>query len=93
MVQNICAGQWGAPTLSIGTFCGMLAAIVCSTTESIGDYLATAKVCNLEKPPRHASNRGIMTEGIGGILAGLIGCCHSTTSYSSNLGFITVTNY
>ena len=84
-------GQWGPPVFSIGTLGGMIAAAVSSTTESVGDYIATCQVCHLAKPPKHATNRGILTEGFGGILAGVLGCCHSTTSYSSNLGFIRVT--
>lgn len=42
-------------------------------------------------PPIHAVNRGIGTEGIGCLLAGLFGTGNGTTSFSQNIGAIGVT--
>ena len=39
----------------------------------------------------HAINRGIGTEGVGCIIAGLWGTGNGTTSYSENIGAIGVT--
>ena len=67
---------------------GMLAATMASLIESIGDYYACARMCDLPAPPAHAINRGIAIEGLGGIIAGLYGSGGSTTSYSGNVGAI-----
>jgi solute carrier family 23 (nucleobase transporter), member 1 len=39
----------------------------------------------------HAINRGIGTEGIGCVIAGLLGTGNGTTSYSENIGAIGIT--
>ncbi|KAK2148012.1 hypothetical protein LSH36_521g01021 [Paralvinella palmiformis] len=84
-------GRWGWPTADLGVFAGMLAATVTSIIESIGDYYATADMCSIPLPPKHALNRGIAAEGFGGVLAGLLSAAHATTSYSSTVGFIGIT--
>ena len=67
---------------------GMMAATMSSVMESIGDYYATARVCGVPTPPKHAINRGIAMEGAASMFSGLIGTCHATTSYSNVIGFI-----
>jgi hypothetical protein len=42
-------------------------------------------------PPPHAISRGIGTEGLGCLLAGLLGTGNGTTSYSENIGAIGIT--
>ena len=42
-------------------------------------------------PPNHAIYRGIGTEGLGCIIAGMFGSGNGTTSYSENIGAIGVT--
>lgn len=42
-------------------------------------------------PPTHAINRGIGTEGIGCMIAGLWGTGNGTTSYSGNIGILGIT--
>ena len=69
----------------------MLAGVVASAIESIGDYFACARLSGAPPPPTHAINRGIGTEGIGCIIAGIIGSGNGTTSYSENIGAIGVT--
>ena len=70
---------------------GMLAGVIASAIESIGDYYACARLANARPPPIHAINRGIAVEGIGCVLAGLWGSGNGTTSYSENIGAIGVT--
>ena len=53
------SGQFGWPTFGAGAFVGFLAATFSSIIESIGDYYAAAKICNVPPPPRHSMNRGI----------------------------------
>ena len=83
--------QWGWPTVSIAGVLGMLAGVVASAIESIGDYYACARLSGAPPPPTHAINRGIGTEGLGCIIAGIIGSGNGTTSYSENIGAIGVT--
>ncbi|XP_047476945.1 solute carrier family 23 member 1-like isoform X1 [Penaeus chinensis] len=84
-------GQWGAPTVSVAGVFGMLAGVLASMIESVGDYYACARLAGAPPPPTHAVNRGIGIEGIGCILAGVWGTGNGTTSYSENIGAIGVT--
>lgn len=38
------AGQWGLPVVSVAGVMGMLAGVVASIVESVGDYYACAKL-------------------------------------------------
>lgn len=51
-------GQFGWPTVSIAGTCGMIAGVLASVMESIGDYYACALQADAGKPPKHAINRG-----------------------------------
>ncbi|KAK8751547.1 hypothetical protein OTU49_009084 [Cherax quadricarinatus] len=83
--------QWGVPIVSLAGTLGMLAGVLASIVESIGDYFACARLAGAPPPPKHAINRGIWIEGLGTILAGLWGTGSGTTSYSQNIGAIGVT--
>ncbi|XP_078378058.1 solute carrier family 23 member 2-like isoform X1 [Oculina patagonica] len=84
-------GQWGMPTVSAAGVFGMLAGVLASIIKSVGDYYACARLSGAPPPPKHAINRGIGMEGIGGVLAGAFGAGNSTTSYSQNIGAIGIT--
>ena len=53
-------GQWGLPTVTVAGFVAMLATIVASIIESVGDYHACAKLSELPRPPTHAINRFVL---------------------------------
>lgn len=59
--------------------------------ESVGDYYACARLVGAPPPPRHAINRGIGIEGLGCLLAGAWGTGNGTTSYSENVGALSIT--
>ncbi|XP_077599524.1 solute carrier family 23 member 1 [Stigmatopora nigra] len=84
-------GQWGMPTVSVSSVLGMMAGVLASTMESIGDYYACARLSGAPPPPTHAINRGIAVEGIGCILSGLWGTGNGTTSYSQNIAALGIT--
>lgn len=88
---EICTGQvvWPKPTVT--AFFGMLAAVVASTVESLGDYSACASLCQVPTPPAHAINRGIAVEGLGGVLSCIWGTGTGTASYSTNVVVIGIT--
>ena len=69
----------------------MLAGVLASAIESVGDYYACARLSGAPPPPVHAINRGIGTEGVACVLAGLMGTGNGTTSYSENIGAIGIT--
>ncbi|XP_067656669.1 solute carrier family 23 member 1-like [Haliotis asinina] len=83
-------GQFGLPSFSLAVFVGFLSAFCASMIESVGDYFATAKACQVAPPPDHAVNRGILMEGLCGLLGGAIGTGHATTSYSTDIAAISV---
>ncbi|GFO34290.1 solute carrier family 23 member 1 [Plakobranchus ocellatus] len=83
--------QWGLPTVSASAVFGMLAGVLASIMESIGDYYACARLSGAPPPPPSAVNRGIAMEGIGCLLVGLFGTGNGTTSYSQNVGAIGTT--
>ncbi|KAJ8313820.1 hypothetical protein KUTeg_008381 [Tegillarca granosa] len=84
-------GQWGVPTVSVAGVFGMLAGVLASMVESVGDYYACARLAGAPPPPFHAVNRGIGIEGISCVLAGAWGSGNGTTSYSENVGAIGIT--
>ncbi|KAK3753040.1 hypothetical protein QZH41_008770 [Actinostola sp. cb2023] len=84
-------GQWGLPTVSAAGVFGMLAGVLASIIESVGDYYACARLSGALPPPKHAINRGIGIEGIGCFITGIWGTGNGTTSYSENIGAISIT--
>ena len=59
--------------------------------ESVGDYYAAAKCCQVMPPPDHAMSRGILMEGISSFVSGAVGAAHACTSYSGNIALLTLT--
>ncbi|XP_012905620.1 solute carrier family 23 member 1 isoform X2 [Mustela putorius furo] len=84
-------GQWGLPTISLAGVFGIIAGVISSMVESVGDYYACARLVGAPPPPRHAVNRGIGIEGLGCLLAGAWGTGNGTTSYSENVGALGIT--
>ncbi|XP_061892062.1 xan_ur_permease domain-containing protein isoform X2 [Entelurus aequoreus] len=84
-------GQWGMPTVSLAGVVGILAGVISSMIESVGDYHACAKLSGAPPPPKHAISRGIGIEGLGCLLAGAWGTGNGTTSYSENVGALGIT--
>ena len=46
------------PTVTLPAVFGMLAGVLASMVESIGDYYACARMAQVPPPPMHAVNRG-----------------------------------
>ncbi|XP_076848497.1 xan_ur_permease domain-containing protein isoform X2 [Brachyhypopomus gauderio] len=84
-------GQWGTPAVSLAGVLGILAGVISSMVESVGDYHACARLSGAPPPPKHAISRGIGMEGLGCLLAGAWGTGNGTTSYSENVGALGIT--
>uniref|UniRef100_A0A669B1Y9 Solute carrier family 23 member 1 n=1 Tax=Oreochromis niloticus TaxID=8128 RepID=A0A669B1Y9_ORENI len=84
-------GKWGLPTVSLAGVVGIIAGIICSMAESVGDYHACARLSGAPPPPKHAINRGIGVEGVGSLLAGAFGTGNGTTSFSENVAALGIT--
>ncbi|NXF33409.1 S23A1 protein, partial [Nyctibius bracteatus] len=85
------SGQWGLPTVTSAAVLGMFSATLAGIIESIGDYYSCARLAGAPAPPVHAINRGIFTEGISCIIAGLLGTGNGSTSSSPNIGVLGIT--
>lgn len=83
--------QFGPPSFDISIFVGFFIATLISVLDSIGDYYACAKTCNVPPPPSHAVNRGIAIEGLCTTLSGIMGAGHATSTYGGNIGAIGIT--
>ncbi|XP_042301227.1 solute carrier family 23 member 1 isoform X2 [Sceloporus undulatus] len=83
--------QWGLPTVTAAAVLGMFSATLAGIIESIGDYYSCARLAGAPPPPVHAINRGIFTEGISCIIAGLLGTGNASTSSSPNIGVLGIT--
>jgi nucleobase transporter 1/2 len=83
--------QWGMPTFSLAAAVGILAGVIASIVESIGDYYACARMAGAPVPTAKQISRGIGMEGVGCVVAGVFGTGNGTTSYSENIGAIGLT--
>lgn len=79
------------PSVSLAAVFGIMAGIICSMAESVGDYYACARLSGAPHPPKHAINRGIGVEGLGCLLAGAFGTGNGTTSFSENVAALGIT--
>ncbi|CAD5114783.1 DgyrCDS3826 [Dimorphilus gyrociliatus] len=83
--------QWGAPKVKLPAVLGLMAGILATTVESVGDYYACARLAGAPPPPPSAVNRGILIEGIGSFFDGILGTGNGTTSTSINVGVVGLT--
>ena len=79
-------GQWGSPIFKAYAILPMWGGMLASMVESIGDYYGAAALAGAPPPTPGIISRGLGCEGIGLIIAGLIGTANGTTSYSENIG-------
>jgi len=86
--------KWGFPTntsiIVAGSF-GMLAAYLASMVESIGDYHSCARISEAPPPTERMISKGLGSEGVGCLVAGILQSGNGTTSYTENIGAIGLT--
>lgn len=76
--------QWGTPIFKGWAIVPMLGSMIAGMIESIGDYFSCARVSGAPPPTPGIISRGLACEGIGVLIAGMIGTANGTTSYSEN---------
>ena len=82
--------QWGVPEITAAFVVGMVAGVLASIVESIGDYYAVANLTGSAAPSAKRINHGIGMEGLMNVFSGIMGTGGST-SYSENIGAIGLT--
>uniref|UniRef100_W8C4N8 Solute carrier family 23 member 2 n=2 Tax=Ceratitis capitata TaxID=7213 RepID=W8C4N8_CERCA len=83
--------QFGLPSVTLSGVLGMLAGVLACTVESLSYYPTVSQMAGAQSPPLHAINRGIGTEGLGTVLAGIWGAGNGTNTFGENVGAIGVT--
>jgi nucleobase transporter 1/2 len=84
-------GQWGAPRFESYAIVPMIGSMLAGMMESIGDYYSCARLSGAPPPTPGIISRGLAGEGIGVVLAGVFGTANGTTSYSENIGAMSLT--
>ncbi|KAL3104831.1 hypothetical protein niasHT_024030 [Heterodera trifolii] len=84
-------GQFGNPNFNIGLFVGFLVSAQTTLFEAVGNFHAVASVSEERPPPSHAINRGIMAEGLGCFVSGLVGAGVGITTHAENVGVVGIT--
>ncbi|XP_052647646.1 solute carrier family 23 member 3 isoform X1 [Harpia harpyja] len=78
------AGEWGWPLLTPQALAvGIAMAIGCSMN-SVGCYVLCGRLLRAPRLPPEACNRGLCTEGLGSLLAGLLGTPGGTAASIAN---------
>ncbi|XP_030342771.1 solute carrier family 23 member 3 isoform X1 [Strigops habroptila] len=78
------AGEWGWPLLTPRALAvGIAMAISCSMN-SVGCYVLCGRLLRAPRLPPDACNRGLCTEGLGSLLAGLLGALGGTAASIAN---------
>ncbi|NXQ39340.1 S23A3 protein, partial [Catharus fuscescens] len=78
------AGEWRWPLLTPRALAvGIAMAIGCSMN-SVGCYVLCGRLLQVPRVPPHACNRGLCMEGLGSLLAGLLGTPGGTASSIAN---------
>ena len=90
-IQVITPLQWGMPQFTAAFVVGIFAGVVASMIESMGDYFAVARIAGVGAPSEKRINHGIGMEGVGNVIAGVMGTGNGSTSYGENIGAIGIT--
>lgn len=61
-----------------------------TSTSSLGCYALCGQLLHLSPPPPHACSRGLSLEGLGSVLAGLLGSPLGTASSFPNIGTVSL---
>ncbi|NXX55666.1 S23A3 protein, partial [Scopus umbretta] len=78
------AGEWGWPLLTPRALAAGIAMAIGCSMNSVGCYVLCGRLLQAPRVPPHACNRGLCTEGLGSLLAGLLGIPGGTAASIAN---------
>ncbi|XP_064926828.1 solute carrier family 23 member 3 isoform X3 [Columba livia] len=78
------AGEWGWPLLTTRALAAGIAMAISCSMNSVGCYVLCGKLLRAPRLPPHACNRGLCMEGLGSLLAGLLGTPGGTAASIAN---------
>ncbi|XP_010334602.2 solute carrier family 23 member 3 isoform X1 [Saimiri boliviensis] len=79
-------GEWDWPLLTPRALAAGISMALAASTSSLGCYALCGRLLHLPPPPPHACSRGLSLEGLGSVLAGLLGSPMGTASSFPNVG-------
>nr|XP_012301317.1 solute carrier family 23 member 3 isoform X4 [Aotus nancymaae] len=79
-------GEWDWPLLTPRALATGISMALAASTSSLGCYALCGQLLHLPPPPPHACSRGLTLEGLGSVLAGLLGSPMGTASSFPNVG-------
>ncbi|XP_048200685.1 solute carrier family 23 member 3 isoform X1 [Perognathus longimembris pacificus] len=83
-------GEWDWPLLTPRALAAGISMALAASTSSLGCYALCGQLLQLPPPPPHACSRGLSLEGLGSMLAGLLGCPMGIASSFSNVGTVSL---
>ncbi|KAM6178405.1 LOW QUALITY PROTEIN: solute carrier family 23 member 3 [Rhynchocyon petersi] len=84
-------GEWDWPLLTPRALTAGISMALAASTSSLACYALCGRLLHLPSPPPHACNRGLSLEGLGSMLAGLLGSPMGTASSFPNIGTVSLT--
>ncbi|XP_037066149.1 solute carrier family 23 member 3 isoform X1 [Peromyscus leucopus] len=83
-------GEWDWPLLTPRALAAGISMALATSTSSLGCYALCGQLLHLSPPPPHACSRGLSMEGLGSVLAGLLGSPLGTASSFPNVGTVSL---
>ncbi|XP_069881812.1 solute carrier family 23 member 3 isoform X2 [Dipodomys merriami] len=83
-------GEWDWPLLTPRALAAGISMALAASTSSLGCYALCGQLLHLPPPPPHACSRGLSLEGLGSMLAGLLGSPMGTASSFPNVGTVSL---
>ncbi|XP_019832569.2 solute carrier family 23 member 3 isoform X2 [Bos indicus] len=80
--------EWDWPLLTPRALAAGISMALAASTSSLGCYALCGQLLRLPSPPPHACSRGLSLEGLGSVLAGLLGSPMGTASSFPNVGTV-----
>ncbi|KAM5270932.1 solute carrier family 23 member 3 isoform 2-T2 [Hipposideros larvatus] len=82
--------EWDWPLLTPRALAAGISMALAASASSMGCYALCGWLLHLPPPSPHACSRGLGLEGLGSVLAGLLGSCMGTASSFPNVGTVSL---
>ncbi|XP_046499463.1 solute carrier family 23 member 3 isoform X4 [Equus quagga] len=82
--------EWDWPLLTPRALAAGISMALAASTSSLGCYALCGRLLQLPSPPPHACSRGLSLEGLGSVLAGLLGSPIGIASSFPNVGTVSL---